>query len=203
MSSAEQATRRERLSQLQARQRGSERLRKVTLIGTSTLLVSGIAVAGGVLFLKERNKTSLDAVRTYAIKDRDHTTEAVTYPQSPPVGGDHDPTWINCGIYDQPVRAENVVHAQEHGAVWITHSPDLAKGDLQKLRNLVAGQEYVVLSPFAGQRSAVVASAWGKQLTLDGTDDPRLARFIRAHVKSPQAPEPGAPCDGGTGEPVA
>lgn len=202
MSDAEQATRKERLSQLQARQRRAERLRRSTVIGASTLLVSGIAVAGGVLFLKERNKTSLDAVRTYAVKNRNHTTEAVTYPQSPPVGGDHDPTWINCGIYDLPIRTENVVHAQEHGAVWITHSPDLPDEDRQKLRNLVAGQEYVVLSPFTGQKSAVVASAWGRQLTLDGPDDPRLARFVRAHAKSPQAPEPGAPCDGGTGEPA-
>ncbi|MGI5158783.1 DUF3105 domain-containing protein [Microbispora sp. CA-102843] len=109
---------------------------------------------------------------------------------------------MNCGVYDQPVRTENVVHAQEHGAVWITYSSDLPEGDLRRLRDLVAGQEYVVLSPFADQRSAVVASAWGRQLTLDGADDPRLARFIRAHAKSPQAPEPGAPCDGGTGEPA-
>ncbi|MEO3856907.1 DUF3105 domain-containing protein [Acrocarpospora sp. B8E8] len=31
-----------------------------------------------------------------------------------------DPTWQNCGVYAKSLRKENVVHAQEHGAVWIT-----------------------------------------------------------------------------------
>ncbi|MBP2706178.1 DUF3105 domain-containing protein [Microbispora sp. RL4-1S] len=203
MSGTEQGTRKERLSHLQARQRRAERWRKVTLAGVSTVLAGGVAVTGVVLFLNERKKTSLDAVATYSVKQRNHTTAPVRYPQSPPVGGDHDPTWINCGVYDQPLRSENVVHAQEHGAVWITYAPDLPQSDLERVRALVAGRDYVVLSPFPGQPAAVIASAWGRQLILDGPDDPRLARFVRAHANSPLAPEPGAPCSGGTGEPVA
>jgi hypothetical protein len=50
--------------------------------------------------------------------------------------------------------------------------------------------------------SPVMASAWNRQVTLDGVDDPRLEEFIRAFRLSPQAPEPGASCTGGTAETV-
>jgi hypothetical protein len=51
--------------------------------------------------------------------------------------------------------------------------------------------------------SPVVASAWGKQLRLDGAGDPRLERFVSAFQQGPQTPEPGAACTGGVGEPKA
>ena len=44
----------------------------------------------------------------------------------------------------------------------------------------------------------MVASAWGKQISLDGADDPDLESFIRAYQQGPQTPEPGAVCTGGT-----
>jgi hypothetical protein len=43
----------------------------------------------------------------------------------PPAGGPHNPSWQNCGFYDELVRDENAVHSLEHGAVWITYQPDL------------------------------------------------------------------------------
>ena len=44
----------------------------------------------------------------------------------------------------------------------------------------------------------VVASAWGKQLALEGANSPDLERFVRAYRQGPQTPEPGAVCNGGT-----
>jgi hypothetical protein len=44
-----------------------------------------------------------------------------------------------------------------------------------------------------------MASAWGKQVALDGADDPNLESFIKAYRLGPQNPEPGAVCTGGTG----
>ena len=49
----------------------------------------------------------------------DHTDEDVDYPTSPPAGGPHDPAWLDCGVYDEPVRDENAAHDLEHGTVWI------------------------------------------------------------------------------------
>jgi hypothetical protein len=44
----------------------------------------------------------------------------VNYPQTPPVGGPHNPTWQTCAFYDKPVPSETAVHSLEHGAIWIT-----------------------------------------------------------------------------------
>ncbi len=125
----------------------------------------------------------------------------MNYPQTPPVGGNHNAQWLNCGIYDQPVPNENAVHALEHGAVWVTYNPDLSAEDVQTLRDLMPSS-YIVLSPYAGLDAPVVASAWGVQLKLDGVDDPRLKSFIDVYRQGSQTPEPGAACDGGVGTPI-
>jgi hypothetical protein len=36
-----------------------------------------------------------------------------------PAGGVHNAQWQSCGIYDEPVREENVIHSMEHGAARI------------------------------------------------------------------------------------
>jgi hypothetical protein len=91
----------------------------------------------------------------------------------------------------------------EHGAVWITYRPDLTESDVTILRGLVAGKSHALLSPYPSLPAPVVASAWGVQLKLDGAADPRLPFFIEKYHNGPQTPEPGAPCSGGLGEPVA
>jgi Protein of unknown function (DUF3105) len=140
---------------------------------------------------------------TFSGLARDHVNGPVSYPQVPPVGGPHNPVWLNCGIYDRPAPNENAVHSLEHGAVWITYQPDLSAADVAQLRNLVRGHAYVILSPYPGLPARVVASAWGVQLQATGPDDPRLAPFIKTYEQGPQTPEPGAPCSGGRGVPIA
>jgi hypothetical protein len=135
-------------------------------------------------------------VQTYPASQQ-HVTGPVTYAQTPPAGGPHNPVWLNCGIYDAPVPNENAVHSMEHGAVWITYDPALAADQVAALQQTV-NTTYEVLSPYPGLPAPVVASAWGKQLTLTGAEDPRLPAFIRAYRQGPQTPEPGAPCTGGT-----
>ena len=130
-----------------------------------------------------------------------HTEEEVDYEQSPPVGGEHNPVWQNEGFYEQPVRDENAVHTLEHGAVWITYSPDLPQAQKDEIRQLVEGQTCLLASPHPDLPTPVVASAWGKQLTLGSANSPDLERFVRAYRQGPQAPEPGAPCTGGVGRP--
>jgi hypothetical protein len=133
---------------------------------------------------------------------QDHTEGAIDYDQIPPVGGEHNPSWQNCGIYDRVVRNEHAVHSLEHGAVWITYQPELSDQDVGVLRKLVRGHTHVLLSPYPDLPEPVVITAWGIQLKVDEADDPRLPRFIEAYENGPQNPEPGAPCDGGVGTPL-
>jgi len=135
------------------------------------------------------------------ITDQTHTEDNVNYPENPPIGGPHNPVWQNCGFYSQPVQDENAVHSLEHGAVWITYSPDLPNDQVQTLRSLTASGKYLLVTPREDLPSPVVASAWGYQLKLDNANDPRLAQFLSKFIQGPQTLEPGAPCTGGTGDP--
>jgi hypothetical protein len=132
----------------------------------------------------------------------DHVSGPVSYPQTPPVGGPHNPFWQNCGIYAEPVPNEQAVHSLEHGAVWITYRPDLATDQVDLLRDLVRGNDHALLSPYPDLPAAVVASAWGAPIKLDGAEDPRLPVFFNRFLNNPEAPEPGASCADSVGAPI-
>ena len=139
--------------------------------------------------------TPIPGVETFEVGSAAHTTETVDYPQDPAAGGPHDPSWQKCADYDAPVRPENVVHSQEHGAVWITYQPDLPESEREILAALAEDQPYLLISPYPGLEEPVVASAWGAQLRLDDVSDPRLQAFIDRYAGN--GLEPGAPCDSG------
>lgn len=141
-------------------------------------------------------------VSTIAITSRNHVDQDVDYPQSPPIGGDHNPVWQNCGVYSDPVLDELAVHSLEHGAVWITYRPDLAPGDVERLEMLTNGQTHILLSPYPDLTSPIVASAWGAQQRFETADDAGIGTFIEAFQQGPQTPEPGATCSRGYGEPA-
>jgi uncharacterized protein DUF3105 len=173
------------------------------------LLLGGILVAVLVGFVAVACSRE-DASQPLAeVKDIDvgpsgqHRTGNLDYDQSPPAGGPHNPTLQNCGFYDEPVRDEHAVHSLEHGAVWITYQPDLAQRELGKIRDLAQNKSLVLASPYPDQDSPVVATAWGKQLALEGAEDPDLERFIRKFSEGPQTPDigRGEGCSGGVGQP--
>jgi Protein of unknown function (DUF3105) len=199
----EEGSRRDRVEAMRAEDAKAQRRRNLLWVVVGVVVVSLIAgfTYFGMNRASPREKLAAD-VTTYPEAQATHTKDPVSYPQSPPVGGNHDPTWLNCGIYDQAVRNENAVHSMEHGAVWITYDPALSAADVQKLRDLMP-DSYIVLSPYPGLDAPVVASAWGVQLKLDGVDDSRLKTFIDVYRQGSQTPEPGAACTGGTGNPIS
>lgn len=120
----------------------------------------------------------------------------------PPVGGEHDPVWQNCGVYTEPVATFNAVHSLEHGAVWVTYAPGLSDDDVAVLRDAVGPYPYTILSPFTDLAAPVVLTAWGVQLELEDVNDERLDTFLAKYVQGEQTPEPGAACSGGLGSPA-
>ncbi len=141
-------------------------------------------------------------VQSFTGLTRNHVDTAVSYPQSPPVGGDHSSVWQNCGVYDTLVKNENAVHSLEHGAVWLAYRPDLPAAQVEVIRKLAKNQTHVLVTPYEGLKEAVVASAWGKQLRFDSVDDPRLAQFVSTYQEGPQTPELGVTCSGALGNPI-
>jgi len=118
------------------------------------------------------------------------------YGMNPPAGGNHWAGWLNCGVYNEPQQSERAVHALEHGAVWVTYDPDkIGQADVDSLVNKLP-DTYIVVSPYPGLPTPVVASAWGAQVQLTGVDDERLTQFVDKFWRSPNAPEPTALCTG-------
>jgi hypothetical protein len=144
----------------------------------------------------------------------DHVTGPVTYSVTPPVGGQHNATWMNCGVYDKPVPSERAVHNLEHGAVWITYRPSLPQSEVDQLRAFAERQtkvssaegapsRYMDLTPYPGLPSPVVISSWGFQLKVSSPADPRLQQFVNKFRASPAyTPEYGGACTGGVGTPL-
>ena len=153
-----------------------------------------VVIGGAVVW---NAATRIDGVTSYRYVGSVHETKPVTYAETPPAGGPHHPTWFNCGVYTQRIVAEMAVHALEHGAVWITHRPDLPAAERRALEQLVEGHPYTLLSPYPGLKEKVVISAWNRQLRVNDAQDPRLAKFIAKFEQGTQAPERGASCSGG------
>jgi hypothetical protein len=141
----------------------------------------------------------IDGVQTFGDLTRDHTEDPVDYPQTPPVGGDHDPRWLDCTgtVYDEQVPDELAVHALEHGAVWLTYDDSVSGEDVASLSGRVDCQPYTFLSPYPGQSAPIMLTGWGVQLEVDSVDDARIDEFLRTYRQGPQTPEPGATCEAG------
>ncbi len=192
--------RRQRQEILEAERRTRQRKQRNRRLVLGGIALAVVLLLGGIAFTAVRELNApLTGVQSFSGLERGHTTGPVSYPQSPPVGGVHNPAWQNCGYYSSPVANENAVHSLEHGAVWITYKPDLPQDQIDELKRLAEDQDYILVSPYANQSSPIVATAWNHQLQLQSADDKDLDRFIRVFKeRAGDAPEPGAACSGGT-----
>lgn len=144
--------------------------------------------------------TGEDGVRTWTGKlSRTHVTTSVTYPMHPPVGGNHNPVWLDCNgdVYTQPVKDESAVHSLEHGAVWVTYTSKASKADVDALAAKVKKTPYTLMSPYENQSAPIMLSAWGHQLSVKSAGDPGVDEFFATYVEGAQTPEPGASCTSG------
>lgn len=189
----------EKVAALKAKQAAEKRNRRIGVVSAIVLGAGAIAAVVAIVVSSatppvDPTTIEIEGLETFEVLEAVHVETAVDYEMSPPAGGPHNPAWLNCGIYELPVQAENAVHSLEHGAVWITYDPAIVTGaDLDALRSKMP-RSYIILSPFEGLQAPVVASAWGAQVELDGVADPRLEQFIVKYRQSPDAPEPGALC---------
>ena len=202
------AQRAQKLEQYHREQKRSARNRRIGLISGITVAVAviGLLITSIVLtpqapsYSAGGDGATIDGVETFENTSA-HVQTAVTYAQTPPAGGEHNPTWLNCGVYTEPVPSEYAVHAQEHGALWITYdAAAINDEDLATLRDLLPST-YIVLSPYEGLPSPIVLSGWNSQLAVDSVNDERIAQFIEEYWQSSSVPEVGAPCTGGLDAP--
>jgi hypothetical protein len=175
----------------------------VGLLAVAIIGYGAYAVYQGGRSWKDK-ATSISGISDYfktkptMVTSRNHKTGSLTYQTSPPAGGDHNPTWERCmgDVYDSQVPNENAVHSLEHGAVWITYNPSLAKAQIDKLASKVRGHDFMLMSPYPGQDKPISLQAWGYQLKVDNASDGRIDQFITA-LRQNASLETGAVCSAG------
>lgn len=183
-------SRKERRRQEVIRQRRKRRL----YIGIPAVLV--VLIFGFLIY--QRFIRPIEGLREVSGLSRGHDQNADLEDEGmPPLGGVHQPTWQNCGVYRQPVETELAVHSMEHGAIWLAYHPDLAADQIAALE--AKADDFTLVAPYPDLESNVVATAWGAQITVDEVPNDNLDRFI-ARYKG-QGPE-NASCTGGRGTPL-
>ncbi|MFI9326480.1 DUF3105 domain-containing protein [Kitasatospora sp. NPDC052868] len=197
--------RRARIAELRAVEQRRERRNKIIASVVGGALVVG-AIATGTWIVVDANKDKkakeiaaaapIDGVQTFGDLSRNHVKEKVTYPQTPPVGGDHNAIWLDCmgHVYDQPVENERAVHSLEHGAVWVTYNGKATPDDVKALSDKVKATPYSLMSPYPDEKGTITLSAWSTQLVVDSASDPRVNEFFTKYVQGKQTQEPGASC---------
>jgi hypothetical protein len=174
-----------------------------TIVG----LVAASIVGFGVYEVQRNNRSwqdkadSIKGIVDYRktekslLQPAQHAYGKINYPQSPPVGGVHNPNWERCqgDVYPDQIPNENAVHALEHGSVWITYNPSLPKDQVDKLASKVRGNDFMLMSPYPGLDKPISLQAWGFQLKLDNADDPRIDQFIK-DLRINATMEPQATC---------
>ncbi|MFZ4185637.1 DUF3105 domain-containing protein [Streptomyces sp. R02] len=212
------AARTARVEEMRRAEQARERRNRILVVAASVVVVAGL-VAGGVVLVRSQSDddgggssaaddaknagkfvTDADGVRAWkGTLGRNHVTKSVDYPVTPPVGGDHNPVWMNCDgdVYDDEINDTNAVHSLEHGAVWVTYNGDAPKADVEALAAKVEKTPYTLMSPVDGQKDPIVLTAWGHQRTVTGAADPAVDAFLEKFVQGAQTPEPGAACTNG------
>jgi Protein of unknown function (DUF3105) len=136
------------------------------------------------------------------VAGQNHVSGKVTYPTSPPAGGNHNPVWQNCGFYTVTLTNEYAVHSLEHGAVWITYTQSVDQSVKADLAAKAKASAYVLASLYPDNPTPIVVTAWARQLRLATYDSALVGKFIDVYaVDGPTVPEVGAACRGGIGLP--
>lgn len=203
-------SRKTRIEEMRRAEKARDRRNKTIAVVAGGAVLAGLIGFGAYVFTKESDKKEAQTTAAKGpIKDekvwdakklgRTHVTKEVSYPMTPPVGGDHHQAWMNCqgDVYPKPIPNMNAVHSLEHGAVWVTYTDKAPKAELEKLKAKVKKTQYSLMSPLNEQSGPIMLSAWGKQVTVTGADDPRVNQFFTQYVMGPQTPEPGAACSNG------
>jgi hypothetical protein len=194
-----------RAAQLAAFKKKEAASKRNRILGIVAAVVALVLVAGTVTTVLVINAAPREPVvysgdyaerlDLYPDLEATHTDTRVSYDQSPPVGGPHNAAWLNCGVYDEPQQNENVVHTLEHGAVWVAYNPaTTTDAEIAALVALVP-DTYTVISPYEGIDEMAI-SAWGAQLFFSDVGDPVVEEFLTEFWRSPNSPEPNAPCTG-------
>lgn len=133
-----------------------------------------------------------------AIQSREHINLGSShdpYTSNPPVSGPHHPQWSKCGIFEDEIAMETLIHNMEHGHVVVLYKPGLEASQKEALKNFVKGKldrENILMAPNKDIPSPIAFASWGWFELFETFNEEAFNTFYKSHKY--RAPEK-IPCD--------
>ena len=118
--------------------------------------------------------------------------QQVMYSDTPPNTGNHWISWAQCGIYDEEINDEYIVHNMEHGHLIISYNLDTVDADrlVALAEDLPDLNRYAIVRPYSKIDSGTVAmTAWGVSEHVQGVDEEKIKAFYDTNYRNEYSPE--------------
>ncbi|MDP3900963.1 MAG: DUF3105 domain-containing protein [bacterium] len=165
------------------------------------LLLGALTVGVVVLVVLSRPKTPTTPDYSVSVPNEgaahvDQGTQ-VSYNSNPPTSGNHWPTPLKEGLYDEEKPDEAIIHSLEHGRVWVSYNPRVSQDVVEQLKNVLKNQPLAILTPRSANASDIALAAWDRLDTFDvgdALDTQRIIDFVSRYKNTgPERVPAGSP----------
>ena len=186
-----------RTARRQRRQRRKRYVRLMAFLGVGIISILFIFAlfASGIQSVFGPNRGAPEGPgERYQAQPSTHIEIGDTHPSystKPATSGWHYDEAASWGVKNEPVPEERLIHNLEHGGVVIYYNcPEGCPETVEKLAEIVNKTDETILAPYPDMETIIALTEWTFIERLNEYDEDRVKAFIRAHLNSPNAPEP-------------
>lgn len=141
-------------------------------------------------FEKKLESVSLEGkVEELTIEGANHVAVGtnVLYKTNPPSSGDHYSQAQDWGVYNSELDDRAVVHALEHGGIWITYK-GIEDDEIEMLESIgKENSQSTIISPRSQNDGKIAIVSWGRIMTIEEADKALIQKYINTYKN--QSPE--------------
>lgn len=166
--------------------------------------IIAVLILGSVGFITVKQKNAPPELPKLGVEQPDLGNKHITAPlpntaPEPPASGDMTSP-VPCRGSELEVPDTGVIHAMEHGGVYISYRPDLPSDQKSKLTALFTkpfsnpkfAPNKAIVAPRAANGSPIILTSWKRNLKLESFDEAKIMDYYLQNVS--KSPEGSAQC---------